>query len=335
MKAATIFRTESTKYCATILLIALLGFLFCTGCSKEQEKGLEINVAYFPNITHSQALVMKNQKALEREIGENNSVNWTSFNAGPDEVTALFSGDIDIGYIGPIPAVSANVKSKGDVVVISGGADGGMMLLAAQESGIENVSDLSGKNVAVPQIGNTQHLVLLNLLAENNLASVDKGGDVTVTATANAYILQLMQSGKIDAACVPEPWAEILINECGAKVICDENEIWSRGSYPVAVVVARKEFMEENPEIVKKFLAVHRETTEYLNENAKEAMNIINEEIELVTDKSIDVDILKESLKHIEFNSDINADAIDAFAKICVQEEFTSQIPYENFLQIK
>ncbi len=327
------FKKRRKKYYAGMILAGVVGCFLCAGCGKEPEKDKTVNVAYFPNITHSQALLMKNEGALEEGLGDNVNVKWTSFNAGPDEVTALFSGDIDIGYIGPIPAISANVKSKGDVVVISGCSDGGMMLLAAPESGIETVSDLAGKNVAVPQIGNTQHLVFLDLLAENNLASADAGGDVTITATANAYILQLMQKGEIDAACVPEPWAETLMNECGARVICDENEVWSKGSYPVAVVVARKEFMEENPDIVEKFLKIHGEMTDYLNRNAKETMNAINEEIEAATDKSIDTDILEASLQHITFNRDVNADTVDAFADICVREGFTAEGPYEGFLQ--
>lgn len=313
-------------------MFSVFSILSCTGCGKQAQ---EVNIAYFPNITHSQALLMKNQGALEKELGDSCKVNWTSFNAGPDEVTALFSGDIDIGYIGPIPAISANVKSEGDVVVVSGCSEGGMMLLASPESGIERIADLAGRNVAVPQIGNTQHLIFLDLLEKNGLASADAGGNVTITATANAYILQLMQNGEIDAACVPEPWAETLIKECGAKVICDEKEVWGDGAYPVAVVVARREFAEKNPELLEKFLEVHEGMTGFLNDDAEAAMTAINEEIDAVTGKSIEEDILKASLEHITFCTDIYADTMEAFADICERESFISQKPYEGFLQIK
>ena len=91
--------------------------------------------------------------------------------------------------------------------------------------------------------------------------------------------------------------------------------------------------MEENPDIVEKFLKIHGEMTDYLNRNAKETMNAINEEIEAATDKSIDTDILEASLQHITFNRDVNADTVDAFADICVREGFTAEGPYEGFLQ--
>ena len=60
---------------------------------------------------------MKAQGTLDKAFDGKAKVKWTSFNAGPSEVEALFSGDIDIGYIGPVPAISANVKSKGDAVL--------------------------------------------------------------------------------------------------------------------------------------------------------------------------------------------------------------------------
>lgn len=70
---------------------------------------------------------------------------WTSFNAGPSEVEALFSGDIDIGYIGPVPAISANVKSKGDVSIILGASQAGAELVKAPGSKIESAKDLTEK----------------------------------------------------------------------------------------------------------------------------------------------------------------------------------------------
>lgn len=56
-------------------------------------------------------------------------VSWTSFNAGPAEVEAVFAGEIDLGYIGPVPALSANAKSNGEVKIISNVTNAGAVLL--------------------------------------------------------------------------------------------------------------------------------------------------------------------------------------------------------------
>ena len=105
------------KFC--IVALAAVSLLGITGCGAKGEDS-EVSIGYFNNVTHPQALYMKSQKTLEDSLGTDKEVRWTAFNAGPAEVEALFSGDIDIGYIGPVPAVSANVKSRGDVVILSG-----------------------------------------------------------------------------------------------------------------------------------------------------------------------------------------------------------------------
>lgn len=84
------------------ILAAVFLVLGMTGCASNDEAN-EVSVGYFNNVTHPQALYMKAQKTLEESLGADKKVSWTAFNAGPAEVEALFSGDIDIGYIGPVP----------------------------------------------------------------------------------------------------------------------------------------------------------------------------------------------------------------------------------------
>lgn len=112
------------------ITVAAFGLI---GCGKDSGKKKEVNVGYFNNITHAQALMMKAEGTLDKTLGDDVSVKWTAFNAGPAEVEALFSGDIDIGYIGPVPAISANVKSKGDVVIISSATKGGAVLVKEKD----------------------------------------------------------------------------------------------------------------------------------------------------------------------------------------------------------
>ena len=46
------------------------------------------------------------------------------FNAGPSLIEALFNHQIDVGYVGPGPVISAWTRSHGQAIrVISGAAD--------------------------------------------------------------------------------------------------------------------------------------------------------------------------------------------------------------------
>ena len=316
-------------------IAAIMGVLTLTaglaGCGGGGNDDNEVNIGYFNNVTHAQALYMKANCTLEEAFGEDTSVAWTAFNAGPAEVEALFAGDIDIGYIGPVPAISANVNSEGDVSVISGSTQAGAELVKAPGSDIQSVADLDGKTVAVPQIGNTQHLCLLKLLSDNGLSTVEEGGTVTVTAVENADVQNLMDQGNIDAAVVPEPWGSQLV-QGGAEIVLDYDELYMNGDYPVAVVVVRNEFMEEHPDIVNEFLAQHEAATEAINADMATAAQTINEEIYAATGKSLELDVLTSAFQKIIVSTEINPEAMDDFAQVSLEQEFIDELPGENLI---
>ncbi|MDE6887160.1 MAG: aliphatic sulfonate ABC transporter substrate-binding protein [Eubacterium sp.] len=290
----------------------------------------QVRIAYFPNITHTQALVMKNKKTLEEQWKDRCDVTWTSFNAGPAEMEAIFAGEIDLGYIGPVPALSANVKSEGDVQIISNTTNAGAVLLKRKDSGITSLSDLGGKKVAVPQMGNTQHLCLLSILSDEGLKTVDAGGDVTINASSNADILNLMDNGSVDAALVPEPWGTTIENNGNAEILLDHKEVFLEGDYPTAVVVASQDFIEEHPELVKEFLEAHEEAAAYINANMEEAQSIVNAEIKETTGKALDEKVIQGAFSRMTVDTTLNKEAIMKFAEISKNEGFISKVPEES-----
>lgn len=294
-----------------------------TGCGKSSGPA-EVHIGYFNNVTHAQALYMKAQGTLEEALKDQATIEWTAFNAGPAEVEALFAGDIDIGYIGPVPAVTANVRSKGDVTVLSGAALAGAELVRAPGSDIETVADLDGKTVAIPQIGNTQHLCLLKLLSDNGLAPADGGGTVTVTAVENADVGNMMDQGNIDAALVPEPWGSTLVQN-GAEIVLDYDEVYRGGDYPVTVVVVRNDFLKDHPDIVKTFLEEHEKTTDIINQDTDAAAVIANDEINEATGKSLDAEILSGAFQKIVFSTEVSEEAMQEFADISLEQDFITE----------
>ena len=267
----------------------------------------------------------------ENTFGKDINVKWTAFNAGPAEVEALFAGDIDIGYIGPVPAISANVKSNGDVQILSGAAKGGAILIRREGAQISGVKDLAGKTVAIPQIGNTQHLSLLKLLEDSGLKPVTEGGNVTVSAVANADVANAMARGDVDAALVPEPWGATLLEQ-GAKMVLNYDEIYLKGQYDVAVVVVRKEFMEKNPDLVEKFLREHEAATKEIYEKPQQVQKKINAELKQTTGKSLGENIIADAFDRILFQTDYRKEAIQGFANISKEQGFIKELPVDSQL---
>src|SRR5439155_15065023 len=81
----------------------------------------ELRLGYFPNVTHAAALVGLEKGLYAKELGTT-KLTPTSFNAGPDEVSALLGDSLDVGFIGSGPTINAFSKSKGEAVRLIAGA---------------------------------------------------------------------------------------------------------------------------------------------------------------------------------------------------------------------
>jgi len=320
--------SKAFKFSLAILLgISIVGGF--TGCSskKAENEAVNVRVGYFPNITHSQALVGREQGTFQKAIGEANKIDWKLFNAGPAEIEALFAGAIDIGYIGPGPAINGYAKSKGDIQIIAGATDAGAIFVSKQGEVIKDLKDLSGKKIAVPQFGNTQDLTLRKILSANGLKDKTKGGTVEVRQAANADILTLLQNGEIDAALVPEPWGSRLIKDAKANIILDYKDLLREGKYTTAVVVVRTEFLKDHPQIVEDFIKNHVDVTEYINKNPDKAKEIVNKQITELTKKSIAKDVLDAAFKRLTVTNNPEKDSVLEFVKASVNEGFLKTEP--------
>lgn len=318
----------------TALLLILFTSLFTlAACSAQRSNNsgsnnnVTVRVGFFPNITHSQALVGKAEGQFQKSLGTENKIEWKSFNAGPSEIEALFAGEIDIGYIGPGPAITGYAKSKGDLQIIAGATDAGAILVSRKDLILKNVKELSGKKVAVPQFGNTQDLSLRNLLLENQLKDTTKGGTVEVRQADNPDIKTLLDKGDIDAALVPEPWGSRLVKEVGANVVLDYNKVWRDGKYATAVVIARSEFIKDHPDIVEKFLRTHVELTDFINKNPEKAKDLVNSQIKELTQKQLDKDVLDTAFKRLTVTNNPEKDSINEFVRLSISAGFLKQRP--------
>lgn len=274
----------------------------------------------------------KNNQTLEQELKESCDVTWTSFTAGSSEVEAFFAEEIDIGYIGPVPAINGNVKSNGEITIIANAADAGAVLVKRADSSISSVEDLDKKTVAIPQIGNTQHLCLLNLLSEAQLKPVSDGGTVEVVAVDNSNLQTMFDQGSIDAALVPEPWGTILTENENVDLLLDYQDIFQNGNYPVAVIAVRNEFLEKHEDLVRAFLEAHKDATNALNENPDACIDSIITEIKSVTGNSYTKEVVQSAFTKTNLTTDINTEALYAFAQTSYDQGFIGSMPDEQLV---
>ncbi len=261
-----------------------------------------VRIGHFPNVTHAQALVAHATNKLEEKFGADTAVSWKVFSAGPSAVEALFANQLDIAVIGPSPAINAYVKSNGEAVrVVSGSASGGAALVVRGDLEIKTSEDFRNRKIASPQLGNTQDVSLRSWIAGSGLKLKEVGGDVQVIPLANADQQTLFLKKEIDAAWTVEPWVSVLVQKVGGKIFLDEGDLWAKGQYSTALVLVRKKFLDEHPELVKKFLEVHVELTDWIQKNPEEAKKILKKEIEKESGKELPQSILDAAFPRILF----------------------------------
>jgi NitT/TauT family transport system substrate-binding protein len=264
-----------------------------------------VRVGAFPNITHAQAMVGKANGWFDKALGSGTKIQWTSFNAGPSAIEALFAGAIDMTYVGPNPAITGYVRSNGEALrVVAGAASGGASLVVRNDAGIQKPEDFHGKRVASPQLGNTQDVALRSWLKAHGMKSTDKGGDVQVIPMANPDQLTLFQKKELDAAWAPEPWATRLIREGNGRLFLDERDLWPEGQFVITHLIVRTKFLREHPDLVKKWIAAHVELTDWINAHLPEAKNILNQQLQNETGKALKPAILDEAFGRLQITYD-------------------------------
>ncbi|MFF4223992.1 aliphatic sulfonate ABC transporter substrate-binding protein [Streptomyces abikoensis] len=278
-----------------------------------------VRIGYFPNITHATPLVGEQEGILQKELGTT-KLTSTTFNAGPSEIEALNAGSIDIGWIGPSPAINGYAKSKGQSLrIIAGSASGGVKLVVDPKK-IGSLEDVKGKRIATPQKGNTQDVAFLNWISGQGWKVDPQSGkgDVSVVRTDNKVTPDAFKSGAVDGAWVPEPTASKLVSE-GGKVLLDESTLWPDGKFVITNVIVSKKFLDAHPDVVEAVLRGSVKTNAWIAANPDRAKASANAALKKLSGKDLPPEILDPAWQSIRTTDDPLATTLQAEADHAVK----------------
>lgn len=289
----------------TLLLATLAGLASCNRAeSHSSSPPKEIRLGYFANLTHAQAVLGVSSGEFQQALAPS-TLSTRIFNAGPSLIEALFAGEIDVGYVGPGPVLSANDRTAGrGIRVISGAAANGVVVVARKDSTIYSLADLPGHKLATPQHGNTQDIAARHYLQ----ADLHQSDLKDVIAISNAEQSALMSRGDIDAAWVPEPWGARLIAETGARLIAEEKDLWPDKRFALTVIVTTPEFLAAHPDVIEKLLAVHHRWTDRLRTDPAKYAPQLADALVGLTGKKLPPGVAEDAIKRVEFTDDTLSD---------------------------
>ena len=195
--------------------------------------------------------------------------NITMTGANDEIVAALSKGEADVAAIATNLASTLYNKTEGGISVLAVNTLGVLSILAPAGVSAEEVAsigDLKGKTIYSPGQGANPEYILRYVLSGNG---IDPDADVTIQFVGEgSELLSVWQNDPEALIMAPQPVATALLmqNE-GASKLFDMTDEWDTVSggesrLMMGCVVARKAFLEENPEAVKTFLTEYQASIE-------------------------------------------------------------------------
>lgn len=242
-----------------LAVIMIFSFAACSAAKEEQtgdtsDNRKDVNAYVLSGPTGIGAVNLMSRA----EKGEGQENYTFTVVAAPDEVVSKISnGEADIAAIPTNLASSLYNKTEGGVKILAVNTLGVLYVLNNKGAEIKSLSDLKGRTVYTTGQGSNPQYIIEYLLDKN---SIDAQKDVKIEYKAEGSELVPVWATDPEAVIIaPQPVASTITAKYeGSVQSLDLTEEWEKlsdgSSLMMGCVVARSEFVEENPDAVSAFL---------------------------------------------------------------------------------
>jgi NitT/TauT family transport system substrate-binding protein len=251
---------------------------------------------------------------------ENLTIETQFAEGGAAIVPSVISGDYQIGFSNTTSLIIAATQNV-PVQIVSQGVLGGATddeswdaVMVAEDSPIRSPQDLEGKRIAVNTLQNIGPVTI-------NTALDEEGVDYTTVEYVEVpfpEMIPALSSGDVDAVFVVEPFVTQGEAE-GARTILLPY-VQTTPSLTVATYFASRQYIEENGDVVDRFVRAMNKSLEYAQENPDEAREVVLEYTEIPPEAA-------EAMTLPQWNSDLNLPTIEMMAELTEQYGFIDEQP--------
>ena len=252
------------------LVICFLLIYVCASCRQTPpaEPDIEVRYASVPAIVEALGHIA-NEKGFFKEQGLD--VDLVLNSDGKTSLEQVLSGEADIAAVMGTPVVYQSFTS--DDFYIIGKIGFSEMLHSAvgrSDHGITtDPQSLIGKRIAVMS-GTSGQYFLDNFLLFNHISYTD----IELINLTAPEAVDAISAGEVDAMFYWFPFPAVAAENLDKNAIRLSSEDLVPGSW---VIVARKDYVEENPLAIEKFLRAIAEAEEFKRSNSEEAIQIHSE----------------------------------------------------------
>ena len=195
----------------------------------------------------------------------------------PDEIPPLLvRGEVDVAAVpGNLASVLYN-RMEGEIQALAV-VTLGVLHIVDTTGEINSVGDLAGRTIFASGAGATPEFALNYVLSKNGLAP---GEDVMVEFRAeHSEIAALLETGQAEIALLPEPFVStVLARMDDLRLALDLTEEWNRVQPEygliMSVVIARREFLENNPGAVATLMEEYASSIEFMTTHISEGAQL-------------------------------------------------------------
>ncbi len=251
-----------------------------TGSSDSKDSGssskyepVSVNVAFMPNLGSAGTLFA----ALDQGYFDkfNITVETKQFDAGPAEIAAMQSGDIDFAQIGH-GAHALCIEGQAKIFSFEGNSQADCVV-ANKSHGISTAKDLKGKTIAVAS-GTSSEVILNYVLADAGLTK----DDVTLTEMKVDGMTTAMIAGQIDACATWSPNTITLEEQLGDDylVLGTNTDYTDKVAFPSSYVCL-PDYADSNKEVLERFEAALDMGKVYRAEHIDEVAKLLADKLGL------------------------------------------------------
>lgn len=248
-----------------LILTACLALTTLTGCGEKSS----LTPVTLNEVAHS-IFYAPQYAAIELGYFEEEGLDLTLVNgAGADKVmTALISGDADIGFMGSEASIYVYQEGSKDYAVNFAQLTqrAGNFLVGRQPEENFSWDNLRGKKVLGGRAGGMPQMVFEYILKKNG---IDPKTDLTIDQSINfGLTAAAFTSNNADYTVEFEPFATGLELEGGGYVVASLGT--DSGYVPYTAYSAKKSYMDKNPEVIQAFTNATQRGLEYVNSHSAE-----------------------------------------------------------------
>ena len=191
----------------------------------------------------------------------------------PQEIVPLLTkGEVDIAALPVNLAANLYKKTNGGIKILAVNTLGVLYCLEKGKT-IKDFAELKGKTIYATGQGSTPEYIINHVLTQKGLVP---GKDVTIEyKTAHNELATLAIEGKVDFCILPEPFAtKVLVQNSEYYKLIDFTKSWNEENEEQlvqGVVVARTDYINENPDIITEFMNFNEVSVNYLSANPESA----------------------------------------------------------------